>query len=80
MEAYTVMTDPTLVRLAQRLIDCRQEYEMWSLQNTWGRTTEELAEIEIGYRTAAKRYLEAQRVYDAALNDVINDQVSKPDA
>jgi hypothetical protein len=73
-------TDPTLVRLAQALIDCRKVYEGWGMLNTYGRTAEELVEIQLGYRMAAKRYLEAQRAYDAALNDVINDQVSRPDA
>jgi hypothetical protein len=74
------VTDPALVRLAQAVVDCREEFEKWGMLNTYGRTTEELVEIQLGYRVALQRYLEAQQAYDAALGEAVRDQVSKPDA
>lgn len=59
------MTD--LVTLRQKQLDAQKEYECWAMQNTYGKTPAEMAEIDLGYRRAERRYVDAMREYEVAL-------------
>jgi hypothetical protein len=70
------MTDDTLARLRQALMDCENEYEYWCATNTWGKSAAELVAIDLGYRRASQNLLAAQSAYDAALDEAIRKEPS----
>jgi hypothetical protein len=61
------MTNDLLIKLCQEKLDAQKTYECWSLQNTYGKTAEELISIDLGYRQAQVRYAAATAAYEAAL-------------
>lgn len=57
-----------LIALQRKATEAREICQMWAMTNTYGKTAEELVEIELGYRRAQMALRKAEFELTVALD------------
>jgi len=61
------MTD--LVALRAAMEAAREKFSWLAAANTWGKSQQELVEMDIAYRRAERAYLDAWGIYNRAIEE-----------